>query len=505
MTVLRHPVERTLSFLRHQAERRQRGATEDTPLEEIYDDPFRFEAMIQNHMTRMLSLTPDEMVAGDGVLTTVPYTRRAARHGQGVPRRARPLRRSRSASTSSAASCSDRYGLDVGGPLGPTPPRPARAGRASPIGSPRTTRSTWSSTISRSASTRSATHEHDHRADDAGAPTPLAAADALVGGGPALEAIELLQDATASGPDDDAVEIRLAELRHAAFAELAEDAASTDWPVAGRRASTAAARRSSRRSPRRADRRRGRAAQHPEPGQPAGAGLFREYTARFVDGIERARVRAAPPRPPVQDQLLVAQPALARARGNSPRSATGSPGAAASWPATRPHARHALRDLRPRWACGTSSPSYLGERPVLSANKCTLRRVPLDANTDWHQDGAFLGSRDPRPQRLDRAHRLRGRLARDGPRPPPLRRRAWRPAPAARSSTGRSDPTPWRPSRPKRPPVRPEFKAGDALLFDDLYLHRTAVDPSMARPRYAIESWFFAPTDYPEGQVPLVW
>lgn len=75
LTVLRHPVERTLSFLRHQAERRQRGATEDTPLIEIYEDPFRFEAMIQNHMTRTLSLTAEEMLEGDGVLTRVPYTR----------------------------------------------------------------------------------------------------------------------------------------------------------------------------------------------------------------------------------------------------------------------------------------------------------------------------------------------------------------------------------------------------------------------------------------------
>ncbi len=74
MTVLRHPVERTLSFLRHQAARGQRGATADTPLVEIYEDPFRFEKMIQNHMVRMLSLTPDEMVEGDGVLSTVPYT-----------------------------------------------------------------------------------------------------------------------------------------------------------------------------------------------------------------------------------------------------------------------------------------------------------------------------------------------------------------------------------------------------------------------------------------------
>lgn len=74
MTVVRHPVERTLSFLRHQAARRQRGATEDTPLTDIYEDPFRFEAMIQNHMVRVLSLTPTEMAEGDGVLTTVPYT-----------------------------------------------------------------------------------------------------------------------------------------------------------------------------------------------------------------------------------------------------------------------------------------------------------------------------------------------------------------------------------------------------------------------------------------------
>lgn len=73
VTVLRDPIERTLSFLRHQAARRQRGATEDSPLEELYDDEFRREAMLRNHMTRMLSLTPDEMPPGDGVLASVPY------------------------------------------------------------------------------------------------------------------------------------------------------------------------------------------------------------------------------------------------------------------------------------------------------------------------------------------------------------------------------------------------------------------------------------------------
>ena len=44
----------------------------------------------------------------------------------------------------------------------------------------------------------------------------------------------------------------------------------------------------------------------------------------------------------------------------------------------------------------------------------------------------------------------------------------------------------------------------DVLLFDDLFLHRTAADPTMPRRRYAIETWFFAPSAYPEGQIPLV-
>jgi hypothetical protein len=47
------------------------------------------------------------------------------------------------------------------------------------------------------------------------------------------------------------------------------------------------------------------------------------------------------------------------------------------------------------------------------------------------------------------------------------------------------------------PVVRPELRRGDAVLFDEMYLHRTAIDAAMTRPRYAIESWFFAPTSYP--------
>ncbi len=65
MTVLREPVERTLSYLRHH--RQATPADRSKSLEEIYDDPFRFDGLIHNHMVKMLSLTVDTMT--DGALT----------------------------------------------------------------------------------------------------------------------------------------------------------------------------------------------------------------------------------------------------------------------------------------------------------------------------------------------------------------------------------------------------------------------------------------------------
>jgi hypothetical protein len=72
LTVLRPPVERTLSYLRHQ--KKLNKADADKSLEEIYEDPFRYNALIRNHMTRMLSMSRDELIAGDGVLGDVDDT-----------------------------------------------------------------------------------------------------------------------------------------------------------------------------------------------------------------------------------------------------------------------------------------------------------------------------------------------------------------------------------------------------------------------------------------------
>jgi hypothetical protein len=71
LTLLREPVERTLSYLRRHRESK-RGDRNQT-LEKIYDDPFWFHGFAHNHMTKMLSLTAAEMT--DGMLTRVEFNR----------------------------------------------------------------------------------------------------------------------------------------------------------------------------------------------------------------------------------------------------------------------------------------------------------------------------------------------------------------------------------------------------------------------------------------------
>jgi hypothetical protein len=71
VTVLRDPVERTLSYLRHHRE--MTPTDRDEPLEAVYEDPFRYHGLIHNHMVKMLSLTLEEMT--HGALTHVQFTR----------------------------------------------------------------------------------------------------------------------------------------------------------------------------------------------------------------------------------------------------------------------------------------------------------------------------------------------------------------------------------------------------------------------------------------------
>ena len=153
---------------------------------------------------------------------------------------------------------------------------------------------------------------------------------------------------------------------------------------------------------------------------------------------------------------------------------------------------------------GALMTEYLGERPLLSANKCTLRRVPTqDVSGGWHQDGAFLG---------DHVGSFNfwlslSRCGRDAPGLDIVPRRideVLTPGEGAQFSWSLSDEAVAR-AAAGAPIVRPEFEAGDALLFDHRLVHRTAASSDMTRERYAIESWFFVRSAYPGGQLPLVY
>jgi len=148
--------------------------------------------------------------------------------------------------------------------------------------------------------------------------------------------------------------------------------------------------------------------------------------------------------------------------------------------------------------------AYLGSRPVISANKCTLRRVSIARNGDWHQDGSFLGTGI-------RALNLWLTLTPCGVDAPGLDVVPKRFDEIVETGTGAAN-FGWAvgPEVVERVSadvgvVRPSFDAGDMLLFDDLFLHRTAVEPEMTLARHAIEMWSFAADAYPSGQVPLVW
>jgi hypothetical protein len=146
---------------------------------------------------------------------------------------------------------------------------------------------------------------------------------------------------------------------------------------------------------------------------------------------------------------------------------------------------------------------YLGEAPLLSAHKTTLRKASPDVSGAWHQDGKFLGevralnlwlslSRcgdeapglDIIPRRLDHVVLDRGD---DAVLDYVITQEKAEEIAASVDSTI----------------IRPIFEPGDALFFDELFLHQTASDPSMPNPRYAIESWFFGGSAFPADYAPV--
>jgi hypothetical protein len=155
---------------------------------------------------------------------------------------------------------------------------------------------------------------------------------------------------------------------------------------------------------------------------------------------------------------------------------------------------------------------YLGGRPAISINKFLLRKVTpqvFDASmgeqgkkpSAWHQDGAFMGDvqalnvwlslsrcgdvapgMDIVPRRLDR-------IVPTGTEGAVF---DWSASQAvAEEAAGEAG------------ILRPIFQPGDALLFDEMFLHSTAAEPEMQSSRYAVESWFFNPSRLPDKYAPL--
>lgn len=146
--------------------------------------------------------------------------------------------------------------------------------------------------------------------------------------------------------------------------------------------------------------------------------------------------------------------------------------------------------------------AYLGERPALSVNKSVLRKVTPEAYPSWHQDGAFLGE-------AVRAVNVWVALTpcggdRDAPGMEMVPRRLDGLVETGTEGAFLSkEVSPRMVEGMELPVVRPEFDPGDALVFDDTFLHRTFTTPEMDRDRYAVEWWMFAPSGFPPGYVPL--
>jgi hypothetical protein len=170
------------------------------------------------------------------------------------------------------------------------------------------------------------------------------------------------------------------------------------------------------------------------------------------------------------------------------------------WTADSPPAMTVLIEELRRAGIVQAIEDYLGEPAYLSVGKSTLRKVPPTSGAGWHQDGAFLGADirtvncwlalsdcgedspglDIYPGRLDY-------IVETGTQDAPY---AW----AVGDAVVEALPRRW---------AAPRFKAGDALFFDQLMLHRTGVRPGMVRDRLAIESWMFAGSTFPARQIPL--
>jgi Phytanoyl-CoA dioxygenase (PhyH) len=336
----------------------------------------------------------------------------------------------------------------------------------------------------------------------------LERADELVERGKLVEAVDALTEANRSRRDPE-LERRLVRVRHEAFAEIDHAGDTSAWPSVSTDTPDIVAGPVVLPGELTADRVRRGILGHGYVHVP---GLVPEHWVdRLVEGIDRSLAAAeafeagasqAETTPWFEPfKPAASYPAVMKRQVGNRRTWVRESGGV--WTADSPRMMFELFDAFEDVGITHLVNSYLGERPAIAVDKCTLRRVGTDSNSDWHQDGAFLGL----DIRVLNVWIALSRCGRDAPGLDIVPRRldhivetgtdgsifTWSVGPGAVDRVAADTPV-----------SRPMFEAGDVMLFDELFLHRTAVDPAMSRPRYAVETWLFAPSMYPERYVPLV-
>jgi hypothetical protein len=144
---------------------------------------------------------------------------------------------------------------------------------------------------------------------------------------------------------------------------------------------------------------------------------------------------------------------------------------------------------------------YLGEPALISVHKTTLRKADPSVPGAWHQDGFFMGE--------VRSLNMWLSLSRCGDVAPGLDLLPRRLEHYLATNTEEAA-LDYTISQRKvdeaaagSPVIRPIFEPGDALFFDELFLHQTGSDPAMRKPRYAIENWFFGGSQFPAEYAPI--
>ncbi len=230
-------------------------------------------------------------------------------------------------------------------------------------------------------------------------------------------------------------------------------------------------------------------------------GIFNsDEVARAVAGIHRAEAQAE--RPSTEPDADAWYRPYTHGEGTQTRAMVRKRGGI--WLADSPTNTAAMLDLLGANGVIGAVADHLGERPLFSLQKSTLRHsLPINNFTGWHQDGSFL-SADVRTMNV------------------------W----IALSACGGDRPTPGLEVVPKRmdgilpteggfvsisvtpslideivadtPAYRPLFEPGDGLMFDERFLHRTYLHDKMTEDRYTLECWLFAPSHASDDYLPFV-